>query len=195
MSNKRKLAALLIIISAFTLAACSGSGSGDDSNTNALINGITEEEQPVYTISEPLPVGDFYSITASREDSNLYKVIGEDVYIITKYCYEYVYYDSAKLYGANSIIFEDSSTCDVDSVVGLTSLSPGNYSVSVSMELSNWYALQAPYSGQYLKTSYCYEYVYYDNATFSVSYLNPYVIYFQNGNDCDALGYYYPLNL
>jgi len=38
-----------------------------------------------------------YSVYIKRIDSNLYEVIGKNIYIMTKYCFEYTYGDDAIL--------------------------------------------------------------------------------------------------
>ena len=36
-----------------------------------------------------------YDLSVTRKGSNLYKVDGKDIYIHTRYCYEYVYYEDS----------------------------------------------------------------------------------------------------
>lgn len=38
-----------------------------------------------------------YRVNVTRESNDMYKVTGQDIYIKTKYCYEYVYYQDAIL--------------------------------------------------------------------------------------------------
>ena len=53
---------------------------------------------------------DIYSEIDTRKDSNLYQVCGTDIYIKTRYCYEYATYDEAILvvdyYSAKVIFLE-----------------------------------------------------------------------------------------
>jgi len=64
--------------------------------------------------------GDFYRLRGvSRVDQDLYKTL-DNVYIQTRYCYQYVYGEDAILYwdgidGSwdNEIIWEDGTKCDV----------------------------------------------------------------------------------
>ena len=74
---------------------------------------------PVQTIAS-----DVYEVTVTRKDQDLYEVLGADVYIKTRYCYEYVYYDDAILkidsnYGFNigTIMFDSGDTCDVAKIL------------------------------------------------------------------------------
>src|SRR5690606_38475674 len=86
-----------------------------------------------------------YRISATRKGSNLYKVDGQDIFVHTRLCYEYVYYEDAllRMYGATGeIVFIDSgSRCDVKAVYGAVSLEPGQYSVTIAYEDSDWYEI------------------------------------------------------
>lgn len=66
-----------------------------------------------------------YSVTVSREASNLYRTTsGPRVWIKTRLCFEFVYYDRAilvwngRLASGNRITFSTGRSCDVDDVVG-----------------------------------------------------------------------------
>ena len=65
---------------------------------------------------------EMYKVNVKRVDSNLYKT-DENVYIKTKYCYEYSYGDEAILkYDSysydNKLIFVNSgTTCDVEQLL------------------------------------------------------------------------------
>lgn len=70
-----------------------------------------------------LASADSFYVNVTREDSNLYKMIdwstsNDDWYVVTKYCYEYVYYDksiaSYTPYGRNKITFKNGKSCDVE---------------------------------------------------------------------------------
>lgn len=68
---------------------------------------------------------DVYRVNVTRKDSDLYKVEYKNMYIQTRYCYEYVYYDDAILkidnpYGFNigKIYFSNGNSCDVQKIIG-----------------------------------------------------------------------------
>lgn len=63
---------------------------------------------------------DVYKVTVTRDSADLYKVQSGNVYIKTRYCYEYVYGDEAILridstagYNIGKIIFSSGTSCDV----------------------------------------------------------------------------------
>ena len=61
---------------------------------------------------------DFYKVNVTRVDDDLYKDTGSGTYIVTRYCYEYVYYQDAILnyepYSYNNkLIFKNNKKCDV----------------------------------------------------------------------------------
>jgi hypothetical protein len=63
-----------------------------------------------------------YRIFISLEDSNLYKDQISNLYIHTRYCYEYVYGQEAVLYYepysyGNKIVFKDGNMCPVAEVL------------------------------------------------------------------------------
>ncbi|MDO4223786.1 MAG: hypothetical protein Q4D05_07160 [Acinetobacter sp.] len=69
----------------------------------------------------PLAYAEFYKVNVKRIDSNLYQTNDKRVLIVTKYCYEYAYWENAILqYEKNSydnkIIFENGQTCEVKDV-------------------------------------------------------------------------------
>ena len=101
------------------------------------------------------PQLDEYRVTVTRESSNLYRVIGEDIYIETRYCYEYVYSEDSLLRmdgRTGSIIFLDAGeSCDVKGVYGRSDPGSGTYSVTVSHEDDDWYEIME--TGGFIKTS------------------------------------------
>jgi len=60
-----------------------------------------------------------YKTTVSREGSNLYKEVYNDTYYVTRYCYEYVYYEDVLVDESDMwIYFIDSNTkCDLKKVI------------------------------------------------------------------------------
>lgn len=77
---------------------------------------ITGPEEPY---SAPM---EYYQVTLSRIDADLYKIEGSNYYIQTNYCYHYCRLEKAILkyepYGLdNKIIWNDKSTCDVEKIL------------------------------------------------------------------------------
>ena len=69
---------------------------------------------------------EFYQVTVTREEQDLYRVLGQNLYIKTRYCYEYVYYEDAILridsqsgFNIGIIIFDngDGDKCDVEKLL------------------------------------------------------------------------------
>lgn len=61
---------------------------------------------------------EYYKVNIKRVDQDLYKTTTGDVYIQTRYCYEYTYGEDAVLkydpYAFdNKLIFESGTSCDV----------------------------------------------------------------------------------
>jgi len=97
-----------------------------------------------------------YSLSVTRKGQNSYKVDSKQVYVHTKYCYEYVYYDDAVLRmdgRKGTIVFSDGEDCQVDGVFELLDQNPGNYDVNISHEEDDWYEVYA--QDLFIKTSGC----------------------------------------
>ncbi|WP_267226596.1 hypothetical protein [Dyella silvae] len=67
---------------------------------------------------------DVYKVTVTRKPQDIYEVQGGQVYIKTRYCYEYVYTDDAILridspagYSIGKLIFNSGTSCDVEKVL------------------------------------------------------------------------------
>ena len=65
---------------------------------------------------------EFYRLTVSRIDSNLYEDKISHMYIYTRFCYEFVYFEDAILSYEphsydNKIIFKNGNTCEVKKVM------------------------------------------------------------------------------
>ena len=100
---------------------------------------------------------DDYRVTVTREDSDLYRVLGEDMFVRTRSCYEYVYFEDSLLQMSGrtgSIVFLDNGRrCDVAGVYGRDEIDAGVYTTTISRVESNWYRLGS--STRYAKTSLC----------------------------------------
>ena len=67
---------------------------------------------------------DVYKVTVTRKGHDLYEVQGGQIYIKTRYCYEYVYSDEAILrvdspggFNIGKIFFSGGASCDVEKVL------------------------------------------------------------------------------
>ena len=67
---------------------------------------------------------DVYKVTVTRKDQDLYEVQGGNVYIKTRFCYEYVFSDEAILridstagYSIGKIFYNGGASCDVEKVL------------------------------------------------------------------------------
>lgn len=98
-----------------------------------------------------------YEVSVTRKGSNLYKVDIKDIFIHTRYCYEYVYGETSilKMSGmSGEIIFtEANSSCQVKAVYGKSEQAPGNFMVTVNREDDDWYEIFG--QGIYIKTNTC----------------------------------------
>ena len=102
-------------------------------------------------------LADDYQVSITRKGSNLYKVTGKDIYIFTRYCYEYVYYEDAILrmngYLGEIIFLDEGEKCDVKAVYGPAEIKPGTYKVTISHESDDWYEIFG--TDSFIKTSIC----------------------------------------
>ena len=67
---------------------------------------------------------DLYEIEVTRKSQDLYEILYEGMYVKTRFCYEYVYFEDAILkidsqygYTIGEIIFENGSKCDVEKIL------------------------------------------------------------------------------
>ena len=67
-----------------------------DPGTLAMVGYGTLEEVEQLFLKTSLDAGD-YSVTITREDDDFYRVNGHNVYVRTRYCYEYATSDDAIL--------------------------------------------------------------------------------------------------
>jgi hypothetical protein len=138
-----------------------------------------------------------YDISVTRKGSNLYKVDNKDIYIFTKYCYQYVYFSEAILRMSGTrgrIIFVDADvSCDVKSVYGPASLTPGKYSVTVSHLDEDWYEVSG--TETLIRTSLCISLALSDEAILIMSSATCGKLVFSDGKSCIVEGVYVPVRL
>ncbi|MBD3350440.1 MAG: hypothetical protein GF364_03035, partial [Candidatus Lokiarchaeota archaeon] len=111
------------------------------------------------SIAYPLDIciADNYRLIVTRKGSNIYKVMNKDIYIETKYCYQYVYFADALLkmngYTGEIIFIDQNSKCYVKSVYGSMLIEPGIYNISVTLINDNWY--QVVGTDVFVRTNMC----------------------------------------
>lgn len=75
---------------------------------------------------QPSFASDFYKVSVTRKDQDLYLIDGNGIYIKTRYCYEYAYSEEAILqidstvgFTVGQIIFTglSSTKCDVEKII------------------------------------------------------------------------------
>ncbi len=140
---------------------------------------------------------DDYKVSVTRRDSNLYKVTGKDIYIHTRYCYEYVYYEDAILkmngYTGEIIFLEEGEKCDVRAVFGPAEIEPGTYKVTISRESDNWYEIFG--TDIFIKTSMCLSLALGEEVILKLSAGGIGNLYFSDGDECMVEGVYAHLKL
>jgi hypothetical protein len=139
-----------------------------------------------------------YDLSVTRKGSNLYKVDGKDIYIHTRYCYEYVYYEDSLLRMSGTtgkiVFIDEGSSCDVKAVYGDSGTAPGKYKVSVSREDDDWYEVFG--TDTYIKTSACLSLALGDDAILNLSGPGYGSLYFiDDDEDCMVEGVYSKLRL
>lgn len=140
---------------------------------------------------------DNYRISVTREDSNLYRVLGKDLYIETRYCYEYVYGENSllKMSGRiGEIVFLDAGEkCDVAGVYGKSEVKAGTYSVTVSHSADGWYEIAQ--TGGRIRSNLCLSLSLSDRATLRMRENGFGRLYFSNERECSVEGVYDRLTL
>lgn len=143
-----------------------------------------------------IALADNYEVSVTRKGRNIYKVDGKDIYIQTRYCYEYVYSENAflKMHGyTGEIIFLDSGgKCDVKAVYGRSKQSAGKYAVTINREDDDWYEIWG--TGIYIKTSGCLSLALGEEAVLSIS-AGGYGTLYVEGNQCMVEGLYSKMRL
>lgn len=148
-------------------------------------------------VSSAVTAGD-YDLSVTRKGSNLYKVDGKDIYIHTRYCYEYVYSEDSLLRMSGTsgeIVFIDQGeSCDVKAVYGDSGASPGKYKVSVSRADDDWYEVFG--TDTFIKTSACLSLSLGEEAILNLSGPGYGSLYFiDDDEDCMVEGVYSKLRL
>ena len=97
-----------------------------------------------------------YEISVTQVGENLFWEPEQEVFIQTEYCF--VDLGSAKvLLQANGysglLVISEKTRCDVKNFFGKTQLDPGKYSITVTREDENWYAIEGKSAA--LNTSDC----------------------------------------
>lgn len=144
-------------------------------------------------ISHPSYAQSKYSVSVTRKESNLYKIDNKEIWVQTRYCYQYVYYEDAIL-TANKIIFLDKgATCDVKRVLEELTIESGSYELSVTHEENDLYSTL---DGFYIQTSMCLELALSEEALLRI---NPYgsgsIVFLDNGRKCDVERVLRPMRL
>lgn len=98
-------------------------------NSDSIVQWLARVAQGINTRGTPQPrstapalASGVYKVSVTRKDRDLYRVDSTDIYIVTKYCYEYVYSDAAVLryeqYAMdNKLIFSGGASCQVEKVI------------------------------------------------------------------------------
>ncbi len=137
-----------------------------------------------------------YKISVTRKDSNLYKIDGKEMYIKTRYCYEYAYSENAFLKMSGSygeIIFANSGEkYDVEAVYAAINQSSGEYSVTVTRRDNNWYEIWG--KEIYIKTRGCLSLALGKEAVLSIS-SSGYGTLYIDGYKCSIEGLYSKVRL
>lgn len=144
----------------------------------------------------PLAMAATYEISVTRKGANLYKVDGKEIFIRTKYCYEYAYSETAILeaYGtAGDLKFVDSSSeCPVKAIFGKSKQTSGKYAVQVSQDDDDWYEVYG--QGVYIHTDGCFSMAMNEEATLDLS-AGGYGSLMIDGDQCSVEGIYSKLKL
>jgi hypothetical protein len=76
--------------------------------------------------AQSVPASDYYKVQVTRKAQDLYEVVGQNIYVKTRYCYEYAMYEDAIIeidspygFSVGKIIFVGSSSqqCDIEKLL------------------------------------------------------------------------------
>ena len=134
-----------------------------------------------------------YSVSITRKDSNLYKVDNKEIWVQTRYCYEYAYYEDAVLSSSQIVFVDNETTCDVKRVLQEAKINSGSYELSVTHEDDELYSTL---DGFYIRTSMCLELGISEDALLRVnSYGGGTLVFLDNGRKCDVESVLRPMQL
>jgi hypothetical protein len=77
-------------------------------------------------ISSSAFASDYYKVQVTRKDQDLYEVVGEGIYIKTRFCFEFVFFEDAIVkidspagFNIGEIIFVESGSakCDIEKIL------------------------------------------------------------------------------
>ena len=139
-----------------------------------------------------------FDVSVTRQSSNVYRVLGKQVLIHTRYCYEYATADDAVLNmqgrSGHLIFLEDKETCDVEGVYAPVDQAPGKYSISVSQDADDWYAVDG--TGLHIHTTMCLNLAMGADALLKLDGMGVGTLYFLDDDDhCDVDGVYGVMSL
>ena len=148
------------------------------------------------TPAQTYTIADNYEVSVTRKGSNLYKVDGKNIFIHTRYCYEYGYNEDSLLqmngYSGEIIFLDSGNKCDVKAVYGSVELAPGNYSVTIDREDDDWYEIWG--QGIYIKTSACLSLALGEDAVLSIA-TGGFGTLYVEGDECMVEGVYSKMRL
>jgi hypothetical protein len=134
---------------------------------------------------------DNYEVSVTRKGSNLYKVDTKNVFVHTRYCYEYVYYENSILkmngYSGEIVFLDTGSKCDVKAVYSQINQNAGKYSVTINRESDDWYEIWG--QDMYIKTSACLSLALGEDAILDIS-SNGYGTIYIEDDECMVEGVY-----
>ena len=98
---------------------------------------------PFFALLPAEVVAQKYSVSVTRKEQNFYEVTASRLFIETRYCYAYVYFEDSLLdVGAAKIHFLGSKdSCDVAAYYRSATIKPGKYAVTVSRKDDNLYEI------------------------------------------------------
>ena len=135
---------------------------------------------------------DNYEVSLTRKGSNLYKVDTKNIFVQTRYCYEYAYSEDSLLkldgsYSSEIIFLDAKSRCDIKAIYSEVNQDAGKYSVTVSREEDDWYEIWG--QDMFIKTSSCLSLALSDKAVLDISSNGYGTLYFEN-DECMVEGIY-----